>query len=200
MFNRRGCPATGRMFHYFDKATHQCKCGRWERGFKPKTEPTKPRAECQICGCKQACDKDGTIGHHGYKRPGYGFIQGDCFGEGWAPYPKTDALEAYLVRVECHIELCRIARDNLPKVTSLNHTYSPYRSKERITVSVNVGDEQKPIPGPGQTEYLPWNGTVIPSFGELKRRETARLMSEIDNAMEDCKRIRTRIVQAHEDR
>ncbi len=82
--------------HNFDRETHRCKrCGRWEAGFAPKRQSTKPRAECQICEHEMALDAAGNLGHHGYKRPGVGFIVGDCPGVGHKPYPATDALESY---------------------------------------------------------------------------------------------------------
>jgi len=42
-----------------------------------------------------------TMVHHGYKRPGYGEIVGDCFGVGYPPYElSTEGTEHYLAAVE----------------------------------------------------------------------------------------------------
>jgi len=102
--NTRYCRATGKVFHQFDKETHQCKCGRWERGFAPKKEHTKPRAECQVCARQQALDVSGNMVHHGYQRPGFGYIVGDCFGVAHKPYPATDALILWQSALENAIE------------------------------------------------------------------------------------------------
>jgi hypothetical protein len=37
----------------------------------------------------------GRLVHHGYRRPGHGYIVGDCFGVARLPYPATDALIEY---------------------------------------------------------------------------------------------------------
>jgi hypothetical protein len=52
--------------------------------------------ECQICEHRQCLTATGTMVHHGYFRPGYGHIEGDCFGVGRLPFPATDALVEYL--------------------------------------------------------------------------------------------------------
>lgn len=52
--------------------------------------------ECQICERNQCISSKGLMVLHGYKRPGYGFIEGSCFGVGHVDYSKgTDALELY---------------------------------------------------------------------------------------------------------
>lgn len=62
-------------------------------------------AECQICEGRQcvrwsnATHTEKVMVHHGYQRPGIGFIVGDCFGVDRKPYPATDALAEYLVSV-----------------------------------------------------------------------------------------------------
>jgi hypothetical protein len=57
-------------------------------------------AECQICEHRQCLDRRGKMVHHGYLRPGYGQIEGDCPGVGYKPYPETDALAWYLRQVQ----------------------------------------------------------------------------------------------------
>lgn len=64
-----------------------------------KTRETAREAvtvECQICEHRQCKDSRGKLVHHGYLRPGYGQIEGDCPGVGYLPYPETDALAWYL--------------------------------------------------------------------------------------------------------
>lgn len=128
---RTGCPATGRMSHRFDRTTHRCRCGRWQAGYAPKKECVKPRAECQICEGRYATDKDGTLGHHGYKRPGWGFISGDCSGEGHKPYPATDALVKYLEQLEAFLATCRLKIEMLPQVGQYEYKTKVFRGPER---------------------------------------------------------------------
>jgi hypothetical protein len=187
----QSCPATGRLAHKFDPITHRCPCGRWERGFAPKKEYAKPRDECQICARKQAIDKDGTLGHHGYKRPGWGFIDGDCMGEGYKPYPATDALEKYKVAIQNYLNANQAALEMLPDKQELVYRYTTGYRKERQehTIPVARGDEMK---------YLNENGVhvSVPSFEELEKREQRRLQSEISNATKELERVIARIKAA----
>jgi hypothetical protein len=175
--------------HRFDPATHRCKCGRWERGFAPKKELKKARAECQICERHQACDKDETLGHHGYKRPGWGFIQGDCMGEGHKPYPATDALEKYLTAVESYIERCQKALEILPSLQELHYEFEHGWRQERKTIKLT-------IPRGKQDEYVQDYRRTIPSFEELERREKNRLENEIEQATRERTRVTKRIENA----
>ena len=189
----QGCKATGRMSHNFDKTTHRCKCGRWQAGFKPKTEPVKPRAECQICERKQATDKDGTLGHHGYKRPGWGFIQGDCMGESYKPYPATDALERYLVMLKNYIISNQESLANLPNVKGLPYTFTvgSFKNSQKVDVTVLRGAEP----------YYQWNGAGginIPAFEYLETIARHQLESNIDFAKKDQARVEQRIANAKE--
>ncbi len=111
----RGCPATGLVFHKFDTVTHRCACGRWEAGYKPAKAPTKPRAECQVCENEVAFERNGLAGHHGYKRPGCGWIVGDCFGVGRKPWPAYDALEEWLARCKNQLKIDQKLLAELPK-------------------------------------------------------------------------------------
>ena len=109
-------------FCVFSKETHRCirvrDCGHWERGYAPKKENVKQKArvECQICGLKWAIVENGKIGHHGYTRPGTGFIEGDCFGVGYLPYPNTDALKKWL---DIIINQCKNYLDYIKKIPTL---------------------------------------------------------------------------------
>lgn len=63
-----------------------------------KASKAAEKRECQVCERHQAT-KGGRLVHHGYQRPGVGFIVGDCMGVGHLPFPETNALEAYLPNV-----------------------------------------------------------------------------------------------------
>lgn len=186
-----GCPATGRMVHVFDKVTHRCRCGRWQNGYKPKKEPVKPRAECQICERKQALDNHGSLGHHGYKRPGWGCIEGDCMGVGHGPYPATDALELYLAAVRGHIKRCEDNLTELPNLESIEYSTDTFVGHKRVqrTYTVKRG---------GESFYDPEVRTVVPSFDDIVGRTRKKLLQEIDFAGRDEVRIVKRIAAAKE--
>ena len=58
-------------------------------------------AECQICSRVQKLTPGKKMVHHGYNRPGHGYIVGDCFGVGYQPYELGhDALDDYLPQLE----------------------------------------------------------------------------------------------------
>ena len=188
----RGCPATGRMMHQFDKVTHRCKCGRWQAGFKPKTEPVRPRNECQICERTQALDAGGCLGHHGYKRPGHGFIEGDCPGVGHAPFPATNALEAYLEALEVYLAGLRnslAAVEAAEKLSYMVEKRGPKREKlPPVEVIISKGDEYT---------YSREHGS-LPGFDDLKRRRVAALENDIKFTEGDRTRVIARIAKGKE--
>jgi hypothetical protein len=181
----RFCPATGRLAHAFDKTTHRCRCGRWERGFKPKTEPVRDRAECQICERVQALDSAGRMGHHGYRRPGWGFIEGDCPGVGHAPYPATDALEAYRDVVTAHLAAVRKCLRAL---------------KTARTLTVKVGyrrAEQEVIVLRGAAPY--YDDTLkawVPGFEDVAASRKYKLEGDVKNWVREVERVTARIEKA----
>lgn len=185
----RGCPATGRMCHNFDKATHQCRCGRWQAGYAPKKEPVRPRAECQICERTQALDGGGCLGHHGYRRPGWGFITGDCTGAGHKPYPETDALELYLIAVRGYITKCEKRLAELPALKEIEYHYTVYvkHQKEQRTKVIKKGDEYR---------YDSEERTTFPGFEDRIKVEMARMENEIAFAQKDEHRVTARIAKA----
>lgn len=78
------------------------------------TEAERRQGTCGVCErrIKLTLQADGRMAlvHHGYRRPGYGHIEGDCFGVGYEPHehsPKAaadykDACERRLVEVNEH--------------------------------------------------------------------------------------------------
>jgi hypothetical protein len=57
---------------------------------------------CQVCARDQKLHSERMV-HHGYKRPGHGFIEGDCPGVGEVPYETScDLIKSYKLRVENH--------------------------------------------------------------------------------------------------
>ncbi len=191
MFTRRNrsfCPKTRKWGHHYDKTTHRCECGAWERGFTPKKEPVRPRAECQICERNQALDRYGVMVHHGYERPGIGWIQGDCFGVKFKPYPATDALERYKVFIERMLSARRQELKDLETVEELPYTYEkgwPRKDREEITVQVKRGESDR------------YEGSyTIPSFDDLAERRKRALDRDIFQFNDELERVTKRIEKA----
>lgn len=186
---RRICKA-GRISCKFDPVTHRCVCGRWERGFAPKKEPALPRAECQICEGKFAVLNGGMV-HHGYKRPGYGFIVGDCMGVGHAPYPATDALERYLVSMNNYLKGCKNARRRVKAAKELTHTYTKYKGwDEKETIEVVLAEGYK-------GGFIPEHGNhYFPSFEEERDRELRSIDMNAKNADREIARVEKRVEAA----
>lgn len=189
MMGRR-CRMTGRRCVY-DKETHRCKCGGWERGYKPKVEPVRDRAECQICERTQAIDKAGLLGHHGYKRPGWGCIQGDCFGVKHKPYPETDALEQYLDIIRKHIAKCQQDLAALIWLEEYEYRYTVGHSwtgkKETRWQTIKKGDR-------GHYDFEKKH--TFPSFEDVIASEKRGIENEIKFAQADEKRVEKRIEAA----
>ena len=176
----RGCPATRKFYHVFDKTTHRCKCGRWERGFKPKVEPVAPRAECQICERHQALDNAGCLVHHGYTRPGYGFIQGDCMGVRHKPYKATDALEIYLRGLKNRLANLEVTLINHPETAEISYSFG-YRAN-RQTITVTRGQKSQII-----------GSHWVPDFDKLLKIERMHLETEIRLTRQEITRVENRI-------
>ena len=189
MRRRMFCTVTRKTAHAFDAATHRCPCGQWERGYKPKKEFVRPRAECQICEGAPATETGGCLGHHGYRRPGCGFIQGDCMGVGYQPYPKTDALEIYLRLLDAHIERTNARLAVLPTLTEYKYHYTKGRGdkKEECSVVIRVGDRY---------HYDAVQQVTLPAFDDLIQRETRQQQTELRQATEERTRVVNRIAKA----
>ncbi len=74
------------------------------------TKSTK--SECQLCE-GHFCTKNGLMVKHGYKRPGDGYLVGECGGSHHAPFPATDALVPYLAMLQ------KMASDNFAWLNAL---------------------------------------------------------------------------------
>ncbi len=190
----QNCKFTKRIRHQFDPVTHQCPCGRYERGFTPKRViNAKPRAICQICEGSQAVNKNGEIGNHGYKRPGYGSIEGSCIGVGYLPYPETDAMERYATMLRNAIQNLELRIERLRTAESLGYSWKPIfgpdrgKTKSRVIMPGFAGGFETP------------DNVRLPSFKELQasriqdaertieadKRELSRILKRIEKAMKE---------------
>lgn len=187
----RGCPVSGRMSHQFDKVTNRCKfCGRWRAGFAPKKEPVRPRAECQICERRQATNA-GVLWHHGYTRPGIGFIVGDCPGVNHKPYPATSALVGYLEQLRAHLTLTRARLVKLPTLPALKYTFTV-----RDGTAGGRKTLTRDIPRGADAEYDAEAGCRIPAFDTVEYCARRELADAVRHAENETARVVKRIEAA----
>ena len=86
---------------------------------------TRHVGNCQICATDYKLTADDKLVHHGYRRPGWGTIVGDCEGVGAPPYEVScDALRAYADRVrgERAATVARLEALRAGEVTHLTET------------------------------------------------------------------------------
>lgn len=191
----RGCPATGRMSHNYDKVTHRCKgCQRWQAGFKPKSDkPAAACAECQICEGQWAIVAGG-ISIHGYTRPGCGFITGECMGSRCRPFPATDAPQRYRRACENHVTRCVEQLAELAAAESVEYTYAvrvtgkPFE-KEYRTHTINRGDLYR---------YDAEKRQTFPAFADEVRRRQEKLVKSREEARAEIRRAEARITRGEE--
>lgn len=104
--------------------------------------------ECQICERKQCIAKDRTMVLHGYTRPGYGFIQGSCFGVGHLDYTKsTSALVLYLASLKSMLvnAEANLRRYVLGQVTHFE-TMSAEYAKDEHGHTIYIGRKAQTVP------------------------------------------------------
>src|SRR5271157_2183951 len=65
---------------------------------------TRYIGNCQICEGDQKLH-DGLMVHHGYRRPGTGYIVGDCPGVGEVPYEVScELIKAHVARLKVYVK------------------------------------------------------------------------------------------------
>lgn len=129
---------------------------------------------CQICEQEQKLHMRGLV-HHGFKRPGHGSIEGDCYGVHAVPYEVScDLVKKYLVIVANEIvsSEARLVQLQTPgAVTTLFRT-NGYQSK---TFTL------------GESDPITWRQEMERAIGDIKykitclKREVTRLEARITN-------------------
>lgn len=178
-------------YHRFDPATHRCTgCGRWQAGYAPKKVTKNPKAECQVCERQQCVDSRGVMVHHGYTRPGDGWIHGDCFGVGHKPYTATSALILWHDAVADLIGRTEDRLDNLPLAETLVYEYTEYLGngvKRPATLLLKKGD---------RADYTPHRSH--PSFEDHQAFLIKIVSRELEQQRAELHRVAARIVRAVE--
>lgn len=113
------------------------KAEREARTAARKREQTEAReritSECQVCEGRYCTTTGGELVHHGYTRPGDGFIHGDCFGVGYKAYPETDGLVAYVTALRAQAERTAARLAALPATEEFTDVRESYGRNYQIT-------------------------------------------------------------------
>lgn len=109
-----------------------------ERGaFSSNAAKTRYIGFCPVCEGHFKCQAERGryyLVHHGYKRPGEGYIIGDCFGVGREPHEVSPELaKDYRDALIVQLGRLRESYDNLPQLTSLFFTNWRTNRPEKIT-------------------------------------------------------------------
>lgn len=101
---------------------------------------------CGVCEGNYKRDSGGGLVHHGYQRPGHGYIVGDCFGVGYQPWelsPKS--VEKYLVRLDGLLRHWKEILADLPSHTFFDVVESKGYGSNRVkkTRRLTVDDEYR---------------------------------------------------------
>lgn len=123
---------------------------------------------CAACG-REIKVRGGKLVHHGYERPGYGYIEGDCFGVHYEPHETSPkCAEDCLVSERKRLAGLEEALAGLEGRTELQHRFSRRRVEDVVTV--RQGDERV-----WNEEHRTW----VPSFDECLRTMRYQLESGI---------------------
>lgn len=137
--------------------------------------------ECQVCEGHFCEDKHGALWNHGYKRPGWGFLLGGCMGVGHKPFPETNALEAYLPRVQARIEtIAKLLadQDNWQAITYQERDYDAWNrwgQRKMIDKTVNRPTAEDDIEREAAWSlYCSFDNRDALTDAQKAERETAR--------------------------
>lgn len=123
--------------------------------------------------------RGGSLVHHGYQRPGWGHIVGDCFGVHRPPHETSpDAAKAYLSEMVLPVLEDRIkTKARVEKATVLSYTYERRVGVHQVPVSVQVKQGESYRHHQDEVDKV---HHTIPSFDQLRQYALRDLAREID--------------------
>jgi hypothetical protein len=131
---------------------------------------------CAICSNSQVVRNGGMV-VHGYQRPGYGYIVGECFGVRYAPYETSaDACVAYVPVLEAHKTKFEgnLADLNAGKIKEFRETKYNWRTRQDEIIVIKKGE---------------------PRFNELLKAEIASTEQQIKYIIRDIVEMKRRITE-----
>jgi hypothetical protein len=146
---------------------------------------TKTSGTCQACFGSFALKGEKMV-HHGYKRPGVGYIVGDCWGVGHLPYElDVEVTKSWRTR------LADVARPNLlhsaetvKTATELVYFKTDYDAPYNHRTGVRPRKAYNVVKGVEPVDY--YNTFEIVQNRELKRLEGQ--IEEVENAIKELDR------------
>lgn len=155
-------------------------------------KPAEGRGECQICE-GHFSNRTGTLAKHGYKRPGDGFLHGECYGAHRRPYTATDALVEYRKIIE---GMLRDAKADLARFDGT----PTFETKEEMIKYVDGAAVYEPTSWGGQRAVMyeakvTWAPGVSCPYGYARKLEEERKPRErgVRRLVEEVKRCTDRI-------
>lgn len=140
---------------------------------------------CPVCNGRQKI-RGGVLVHHGYQRPGDGYIVGDCFAVKMAPHESSpDTAKAYLEhlqRAAAAVEAQLVAVRNAEQ---LPYSYRVYEGMQKVTkiTTLRKGDQGSYQPGYTLPSFESHQKSVIANLtreSALLKQEQVRLQGLID--------------------
>lgn len=120
----------------------------------------RQEGECQICENRQRL-RDGFLVLHGYRRPGYGHVEGDCPGTGALPYERScELLKQYAAGLRREIPLARKRLHDLAGGAIVQITTFPKDARGQFLPPVDVTPPTggKPDSSAQREAWLAWIG------------------------------------------
>ena len=109
---------------------------------------TRHIGNCQICEADQKV-RNGLMVHHGYERPGDGYIVGDCYGVYKAPYEVScEDIKAWKLELAGMLEgakvyLARLQNNEVTTFHEEEYTNGYGKPKVRVTYKVETTEKYK---------------------------------------------------------
>ena len=144
---------------------------------------------CGVCG-RSIKVRNGKLVHHGYSRPGTGFIEGDCFAVGAEPYERSlTATTAYraLIQAKLDNEVSFLAKLQAGEVTYFTEIHQSYLVRGKFEVTEYAL---------GVTADYEWRSKMKAKISEVQykarllREEVARLDKLVEGwTLKDVKEV-----------
>lgn len=141
---------------------------------------------CQCCFASYKVRKGGYVTHHGFKRPGIGFLVGVCRGTYELPYEKScEATKTYRQECEAYIKvqselLQKYQNNEINEIVYIKELKEVVfdmqgRSKHKTTpVTVLKGTPEKGY------VYRPYDTDYTPSFEQLREDKIRKISRDIE--------------------
>jgi|SRR5688572_2636688 len=140
---------------------------------------------CPVCQNRQKV-RSGLLVHHGYQRPGDGYIVGDCFAVKMAPHESSpETAKAYHDHLQKVIAGRRSSLESVRVAEELPYSYTVYEGREKLSrlATLRKGDKASYQPGYSLPSFESHQRAVIVNLTrevEFLEREATRLQGLID--------------------